>query len=308
MSSNQDMMNMLFNSLQEEYGEVSIKSGDLLGYLGMQIAVAKDGTITLSQPGYLKGLIDTFNPNYSEASTPLSTIETTVKGDEVYVDQNLYLQKVGSLNYLAQYTRPDILYAVSRAAQACSKPTQGDMKRVDRIFKYLTKTYEYGLKFKKGPIELICFVDAAYNCYDDGKSHYGYCFAFGSNDGFFYGKSRKTKLTALSSTEAEYIAICEATRDIVWLRRLLKEIGFTQTKPTTVYEDNMSCIDMVNGKSNHKASKHINPKFHFVRDQVLLKEINVVHIPTGEMIADMLTKPLSKIMHNSFANQILNLN
>jgi hypothetical protein len=180
------------------------------------------------------------------------------------------------------------------------------MKRVDRIFKYLTKTYSYGLTFKKGPIELVCFVDAAYNCYDDAKSHYGYCFSFGVNDGCFYGKSKKAKVTALSSTEAEYVAICEAARDIIWIRRLLEEIGFKQENPTLVYEDNMSCIDMVNGRTNHKASKHINPKFHYIRDQVLLKQINVKHISTEEMRADVLTKPLSKAMHDHLIMGLLN--
>jgi hypothetical protein len=184
----------------------------------MQIKVNDNGSITLSQPGYLKGLIETFNPSYSVTNTPLPTIDSISDGDDTLVDQNLYLQKVGSLNYLAQYTRPDILYAVSRVAQSCSRPNRGDMKKVDRIFKYLTKTFNYGLTFSKGPIILICFVDAAYNCYEDAKSHYGYCFSFGENDGCFYGKSKKAKVTALSSTEAEYVAIFEASRDINWMR------------------------------------------------------------------------------------------
>jgi hypothetical protein len=99
------------------------------------------------------------------------------------------------------------------------------------------------------------------------------------------------KVQPLSSTEAEYVAFCEACRDA---KRLLVGIGFPCEGAIEIFEDNMSCIDMLNGKSRHTASKHINPKFHFGRDMVMRGVVSVKHIPTHSMVADIFTKPLGR--------------
>ena len=110
----------------------------------------------------------------------------------------------------------------------------------------------------------------------------------------------------LSSTEAEYVALCEATTEVVWLRRLLREIGFPQSEPTIMYEDNKSCIDMVHSRSRHQASKHINPKYHLVRAKQQNKVIEVTYISTLEQLADIFTKPLPITQHQYFTDAILN--
>ena len=109
------------------------------------------------------------------------------------------------------------------------------------------------------------------------------------------------KLTTLSSTESEYVALCEATREAIWLRRLLKDIGFEQTSSTLMWQDNLSTIDMVNG---HR--KHINPKFHYTGEMVEAGEIKLRHLPTKEMIADVLTKALPFSMHDKLSSLLLN--
>jgi len=183
---------------------------------------------------------------------------------------------VEGINYLAQYTRPDLLYAMSIVSQKCSMPTVGDMRMVTRILKYIEGTMDYGLRYCPGKVELICHVDAAHNCYDDARGHYGYSFSLGRNDGSFFATSKKMKLITLSSTESEYVALCEATREAIWLRRLLSDIGFMQNQPTLMWQDNLSTIDMVNGHRSYKASKHINPKFHYTGEMVDSKEVNTV--------------------------------
>ena len=212
---------------------------------------------------------------------------------------------VGGLNYLSQYTRPDMLYVVSRCAQACSRPTRKDVRRMIRAFLYLRDTLDVGLSFHVGNVELVCYVDASYNSYSDGRGHYGYTFALGPDDASFFARSKKASLTALSSTEAEYIALCEATRDAIWLRRLLRDIGFKQRRPTLMWQDNMSTIDMVNGHRSHRASKHINPKFHFTGEMVERGEIVLRHKSTDMMVADVLTKALHAEDHVRLANLLL---
>jgi hypothetical protein len=277
----------------------------------MQIDIDKQtGCIKISQPGYTKKLLSMlskFNEAGRKVSVPMSTIQTDMDGDDIKVDQTEYLRAVGGLNYLAQFTRPDLLYSLSRVAQKCSRPTKGDMRRVKRIFKYIESTQDHGITFMPGEIELVCWADSAFNCYEDAKSHYGYAFALGIGDGVFYARSSKMKLTVLSSTEAEYVAACEAARDLVWLRRLLKELGFAQEEPTILFQDNMSTIHMLNRKGQHKASKHIRPKYHFTRDQVKKGNIKIVYLETKLMIADILTKPLEREVFTRLAAEMLNL-
>ncbi len=228
-------------------------------------------------------------------------------GDEVRVDQNEYLTLVGALNHLSQYTRPDILFAVSSAAQKCSKPTVGDRKAVVRIFQYLSCTLDLGIRYSSGgSMELVGSVDASHNQYEDGRGHYGYSFSLGRGNGSFDAKSSKMKLNTLSSTESEYVAFCEATREVIWLRRLLADMGFPQNGPTIIYEDNTSTIQMLKGAYNHKASKHVNPRYHFSKSAIVDGEVSVEHLVTTEMESDMLTKPLPTESHWRFTIKVLN--
>jgi len=114
------------------------------------------------------------------------------------------------------------------------------------------------------------------------------------------------KLVTLSSTESEYVATCEDTRDLKYLRYLLESIGFEVEMPNTMYEDNMSCIKMLNSDVlNHGTSKHISPKFNFVREEITNGNIQVVYLPTEEQPADILTKALSFRLHNNNVERMM---
>ena len=310
VATNQELIKTLHDELVEQYGEVTIKSGDLLAYLGCKVAINSSGIIDLTQPVYIKSLTEKYLDvellkSTRRFRTPMKFTETEVVNGDQLIDQGRYLEIVGSLNYLAQFTRPDILYAVSVCAQKCSRPTLLDLARTIRIIQYLKDTPNVGISFHPGKVELTCYADASYNVYSDGRSHYGYTFSLGRNDGSFYAKSKKMSLTALSSTEAEYVALCEATRDAIWLRRLLSDLGYAPQEPTLIWQDNLSTIDYVNGHRTHQASKHINPKFHFTGDQVELGEIVIRHMSTDMMVADILTKSLAGDDHVRLANMLL---
>ena len=194
---------------------------------------------------------------------------------------------------MAQCTRPDILFAMSTIAQKCSAPTRHDYLQAIRILLYLKSTPTLGICFAPGKFVLVCHVDAAHNCYIDAHGHYGYCFSLGELDGIFHAVSKKMKLVTLSSTESEYVAICEAIREAEWLIRLLSDIGFPLSSSVIVYEDNMSTIDQVHGHRRHQSTKHINPKFHYSGEVVESGRVKLVHKGTADMLADIFTKPLS---------------
>jgi hypothetical protein len=331
--SNSDiMMRELKDLLDNQYGEVSIKDDSILTYLGM--VISKDESnhdIIITQPAYVEKILQQVKLNdMRSVSTPIAIDRTGINvvraRSKVYVmsrrkskfkskksqkkgfsvDKTFYLQLVGSLNYLVQLTRPDLSYALSVVAQKCSMPTQLDLQRVKRIYKYIELTKSYGIRFTSdNDFRLICHVDASFNCYPDGRGHYGYCFSIGLNNGVFYAKSSKMKLTTLSSTETELVALCEATKEAISIRRIYNFLGYGK-RPVVVYEDNKSCIEMARGNINRKVNKHIKPKFQYSMEQWKCRKIDIRYKKTQDMVADILTKALSSTQNINLSERILN--
>jgi hypothetical protein len=114
-------------------------------------------------------------------------------------------------------------------------------------------------------MELICMADGSFNCHNDAKSQTGYCFSLGHDNGAFYARSVIQLLVALSSTEAEYIALSEATTEVIWFRQLFSDLGFPIDGPIAIQQDNKSIISIAEGNANHQRIKHnINVKYYFV--------------------------------------------
>ena len=127
---------------------------------------------------------------------------------------------------------------------------------------------------------------------NDRKSTSGYVFTVGG--GAISWKSKKQSCVALSTAEAEYIALSQAAQEAVWLRSLYVNLKLEMTAPTVVYEDNQSAICIAKNPQSHGRSKHIDIKYHFIREQVQQKTIEVKYCKTEDMIADLLTKGLGK--------------
>ena len=109
---------------------------------------------------------------------------------------------------------------------------------------------------------------------------------------------------ALSSTEAEYVALCSATQEIVWLRRLLAAMGLEQKEATKLHEDNQGSISLSKNPKSHSRTKHIDIKFHYVREAVEKKEVNIIYCATEKMTADIMTKPLPKVKFEEFRSDM----
>ena len=106
--------------------------------------------------------------------------------------------------------------------------------------------------------------------------------------------SKKQNSIALSSAEAEYMALCEATQEAIWLIKFFKELGW-ETVPITIYEDNQSCIELSQNNRNHQRTKHIDVRYHFIREAIEANLIKVQYMETKYRVADMLTKPLPNV-------------
>lgn len=200
--------------------------------------------------------------------------------------------------YLAVATRPDLAYTVSVLSQFNHNHGKTHWCAAKRVLRYLQGSAEHALLFEKTEQPLIGYVDADWGAdIDDRASHTGYVFKLAG--AAITWESRKQRTVALSSTEAEYIALSEAAKEAVYLRTFLKEIGCQDqvTGMTTIYCDNQSAQKLMKNPVYHSRSKHIDIRYHYVREIFQNGDIDVRYISTQEMIADVLTKGLFKPSH-----------
>ena len=175
-----------------------------------------------------------------------------------------YREAVGALMYLMLGTRPDLAAAVQFVSRFGNNPSPEHWKVVVNIFQYVQKTKHYTLSFiRQGEIKLTGFTDSDWeSCIDTRRSITGYVFKLGGAAVSWC--SRRQRSVALSSCEAEYVAACEGTREAIWERAFLHELGFTQSDPTIIYCDSQSAIQLIQNPVFHDKSKHIQGKMHFV--------------------------------------------
>ena len=204
-------------------------------------------------------------------------------------------------------TRPDIAFALSIVSRYCNNPDSTHVAAVTRILRYIKGTLHEGIIFrgKQNILELIGYTDADYDsAKDERKSTSGWLFCLGG--GPISWSSKRQSVVALSSCEAEYIALNEAGKEAVWLQRILKELGLIKysPSPTLIHEDNQGTIALAENPEFHRRTKHIDIRYHWVRDAVIRKLITIKQIPTAEQAADGLTKALQVKAFRQFKEMV----
>ena len=140
---------------------------------------------------------------------------------------------------------------------------------------------------------------------DDRRSTTGYFFKLGLSGGAVSWQTKKQQTVALSLCEAEYQGLVAAVQEATFLRSLLCEMGYEQSQPAIIGEDNQSCIKLATNPVMHKRSKHIDTKFHFIREKIDDNSIQLVYTPTDQLAADLLTKPLPEVKVEQHRKQLL---
>jgi hypothetical protein len=234
-------------------------------------------------------------------ATPVETKPADLDNPGVEMSTVPYRQAIGELLYLAGCTRPDISFAVHRQARFASDPSWKDWIAVKRIFRYLKGTPNLGLRYGRSAAgtTLEVFVDADHAaCQTSRTSVTGFVnILYG---GSISWSSTRQLSVAVSTTEAEYMAMSAATREVVWLRSLLKVVGFAQDGPTRIYGDNQGCIALASHPTLHQKTKHIAVHYHYTRQKIAEGDIVAEWIPTARMVADVLTKGLPAKQHYLF--------
>ena len=262
-------------------------------------------TISLSQKQYILDMLQRYGmSDCKPVSTPMSpgsklssSMAPSSPEDITFMKSVPYLSAVGSLMYLAITTRPDISYAVGVLARFNSNPGPIHWTAVKHVFRYLKGTLDlklsYGPTADKSQDLILTYSDADHggNC-DNGKSTGGYLVKLGT--GAVSWSSKLQTMVALSTTEAEYIEAVEAAKEIIWMRQFMGELGYPPSTSCTLLMDNQSAISLSKNPEHHGRMKHLDLRWFWLRDTVETGVIKPSFIPTEDMAADMLTKPLMR--------------
>jgi hypothetical protein len=298
---------------------------DIGDYLGISIEKKKDGSMALTQPQLIESILTDLKlhqENVKGRTTPaMKTVLVHKDANGAPFDNSFHYRSViGKLNYLEKSTRPEIAYIVYQCARYCSEPKQSHAEAVKRIGRYLAATKHQGIILKPNSNMFECYVDASHAgdwkqeaSIDDpstARSRTGYVLTY-ANCPIIWASKLQTEI-ALSTTEAEYIVLSTAAREVLPMIALAKEAAKRKLivridAPLircTIFEDNEGMVQMANVPKMHPCTKHLNIKYHFFRQYVENGTLQVQFIPGEEQVADIFTKPLEEASFVSHRSRI----
>ncbi|GJW97316.1 putative ribonuclease H-like domain-containing protein [Tanacetum coccineum] len=286
---------LMENGFRREFEECMHKRfqmssmGELTFFLGLQVKQQPDG-IFISQDKYVADILKKFDfLSIRTATTPIESNKPLVKDEDgVDVDVHVYRSMIGSLMYLTA-SRPDIMFAVCACARFQVTPKASHLNAVKRIFRYLKHQPKLGLWYPRdSPFELEAYSDSDYGGASlDRKSTTGGCQFLGRR--LISWQCKKQTIVENSTTEAEYVAAANYCGQVLWIQNQMIDYGFNFMN-TKIYIDNESTISVIKNPVAHSRTKHIEIRFHFIRDCYEKRLIEVIKIHIDSNVADLLTK------------------
>jgi len=274
--------------------------GEVDFVIGIKFKKCTDGYI-IHQKGYIKELLDKYKISQYTPVRNLKPTENKKLRNKSF-DQTTYRSAIGNLLYLAVCTCPDIMFSVSRASRKNNNPTLEDWSNLLRIFRYLKATENYGIRFSKEK-NLKVFADADYaGDISTRKSTSGFLFKMGSSPVSWYSKLQQ--VVATSTAESEYYSVSTCTKHCLWYMNLLNELNYNM-KNVIINVDNKAAIYNCQNQSINPKSKHIDIKYHHIRDLIKKNKIKLEYIESENNLADGLTKYLNNSLMDRFRNSLL---
>ncbi|XP_051151852.1 uncharacterized mitochondrial protein AtMg00810-like [Andrographis paniculata] len=269
--------------------------GRLSYYLGIEVHQSEKGN-TIDQSGYAKKILQTARMADCNPSKYPMEPKLHLSKDEEGVPTNAieHRRLIGSLRYIT-HTRPDLGYSVGLVSRYMASPKESHYKAFKQILRYIKGTMSYGPFYHKGGNgRLHGYSDSSHGMDpDDRKGTTGMAFYFSGN--LITWCLQKQRTVALSSYEAEFMAATSAACQALWLRNLLVDLTGWEAQRVKLYVDNKSAISLMKNPVFHGRSKHIDTKFHFIRECIEEGSIYIEHISGKEQKADILTKALPKL-------------
>ena len=314
-ATHDSLIRNLEKAVIEKYDDARLSADEELQYIGMVITQPADGLTYVSQQEYIKKILAATNtigyakdPNHSNLFRNKSTnkMSADCKNNEQKVCKIEFASHLMMAMYLAKRTRPDILTPLSILATRMQDPDTEDKIALERVYKYVNNTKDYGLTYKPTSMELHYWSDAAYALHLDRRGHSGIMATLGFANAPIYVKSGKQKIHTRSSTESELVALDECILHLLWMRQIIEFLGYPQ-HPAFAYQDNKSTIVVCEtGQSKNGKLKHMAVRYYFIHGQIEQNIVKIKYCKTSDMIADLLTKPLNGQSFIRLRNNILN--
>jgi transposase InsO family protein len=290
--------------------EVTMKSefqmsmmGELKFFLGLQIKQLAQGTV-INQAKYISDLLKRFDMTGSSSvktpMTPNIPLHADLSGNSV--DQTSYRAIIGSLLYLTA-SRPDIMYSTCICARYQANPKESHLLAAKRILRYLKGTPSLGLWYPKDSgFELTAYTDSDYaGCKLDRKSTSGSCQFLGEK--LVSWSSRKQNCVSTSTAEAEYVAAASCCSQVLWMKTQLADYGYTMRR-IPIYCDSKSAIQITANPVQHSKTKHIDIRYHFIKDHVEKGNIELHFVESKLQLADLFTKPFDDLRFTFLLSQL----
>jgi hypothetical protein len=305
-SCNRAGIDELLAQIKEAFGTVQVHEGLVHNYLGMTFDFSKEGACTIKMDGYKADITEAFGVE-GTAATPATEHLFKLREGAVKLgkkDREYFHSAVAKVLYLAKRIQPEALLAVSFLATRVKEPDEDDMVKLQRLLKYINGTHGMGLTLRVADgWQVWAHIDASYAVHIDLRSHTGGVITLGS--GVLMAQSRKQKLVTKSSTEAELVAVSDFAGYVLEMRLFVWAQGYG-SKPAMIGQDNLSTIALLTkGRASSEFTRHVNIRYFFARDRKKAGELDFVHVPAAEMMADALTKPLQGALFKHLRDKLL---
>jgi hypothetical protein len=300
--------NQFMKDIEAVYETKISPPDNIESYLSTTLTRLPEGIVATPSKNIRELLERTHFTNCRPASTPMAEnlrLEPASDADVLTPELMTFFRSiVGALMHITQW-RPDIAYATHCLTHFMNKAAEPHLNAAKRVLRYLAGTVDLGLLFRAGQdIVLSAYVDSDYATDPtDRKSISGYVTKVAGST--VAARREKQEIVALSSTEAELIAATTAGKQILYLRQILKDMGYEQAGPTTLFEDNTGCINISENPVQHRRTKHIDVRYLWLRQGVENGDFKLNYIPSKENVADIMTKPLGVTAFTKLRAQLL---
>lgn len=289
IGDNSDEIDEIKLALHNKFDMTDI--GDLKNLLGMEISRMEDGSLFIHHSKYVQNLLKRWNmEDSSSCDTPMVS-----GGAEsgVSADLKQYQQLNGGINWPSICTRPDISFPAGYLGRFNQNPDKSHVTAQKRVLRYLKRTRNCGLFYDHNNLQVfIAYADADFagDSKDRKSTSGGIIFIYGTPVIWY---SRKQDTVAISTVEAEYYALATMIREMLWVMQWFEELGIS-LKPMVLKVDSMGALQLAKNGQLSRRSKHIDVKHHFIQQHIEAGDVLIEHVPTGEMVADIMTKPLDR--------------
>lgn len=289
--------------------KLEVKVLDHNCYLGIEIDRLPDGSIFLHQTRYIKDVIvQSRMEDAKSVATPVELSHGLNRPELIHespaADQVPYAEILGKLMYCAVRTRPDLAYAMSVLSKHTKDPRTAHWTALKRVLRYLKASPNQGLLYKKsGTLQLTCYADADHAGDQSNRRSTSGILVFINSAPVCY-RAQQQSVASLSTAEAEYIAAASCVQELIWAKDFLRELEVIMDDNALLRCDNQSAIKLIKNPELHQRTKHIDIRYHFIRERYQDGYFNVEYVPTEEQLADLFTKSLTGQRHRSLSEGI----